>query len=159
MRYLFAIIPLLYLQTACSQLVKVVKDSRPKNTELNDSTDIIVCGIVPEASVDWGKWTAYLNDNLVLDEASLDSIPAGTYTVLIQFVVDSKGKISDVLVLKDPGHGLGQRVANAISHYEELWEPAKLNGSTTFSYRTNPITFIVEEAEDCEDELPAGSML
>ena len=160
MRYLLAIILLLYLQTACSQPEKEVKDSSLKNTELNDSKGIIFCGIGPEASVDWEEWTAYLNNNLVLDEASLDTIPAGTYKVFIQFVVDIKGRISDVSVLKDPGYGLGKRTMNVISRYKGHWHPVEFNSRATPSYRTQPVTFTVEEDDDeCEEQLSGELIL
>jgi hypothetical protein len=112
------------------------------------------------ATIDRKEWEGYLMNNLVLDDRSLDTIPAGIYTVFIHFVIDKKGKIGDVAVFKDPGFGLGQRVKKVLDKYQGAWRPAKLNGRLMSSYQAQRITFIVEEAdEDCEESLPGGLIL
>ena len=129
-----------------------------ENDQDNDSA--IICDIPPEPEVDRKKWVDYLTKSLELDSASLDTIPAGTYTVLAQFTIDEKGNLKDVCVLKDPGFGLSQRVIKVISNCRGLWKPSIYLGRVTKNYRSQPITFIVEKDEDeCEKKIPAGLIL
>ncbi len=121
-----------------------------------DISDLLAQCNEEEASIDRNEWETYLRNNLVLDDLSMDTIPAGTYTVFVRLVIDKKGSINDVSVLKDPGYGLGQRVKRALQQYTGRWQPAKLNGHTIISRRIQPVTFIVEEAEEC---IPAELIL
>jgi hypothetical protein len=169
MRGSFIILLMISLVSGCLKVRDYALESHSKyidpstnNSEENiDTTDnsqsIITCGLI-EAEPNQEEWTAYLNANLVLNDMSLDTIPAGTYKVCIQFIVDNKGKISNVSVVKNPGHGLGQRVANVILGYKGHWEPAG-EAHPVKSYRLQPVTFIVEEEKECENELPAGAIL
>jgi hypothetical protein len=125
-----------------------------------DNDSAIICDFPPEPEVDRKKWITYLTSRLELDSASLDTIPAGTYTVLVQFTIDEKGNLKDVCVLKDPGYGLSQRVVKVISNCPGLWKPSTFRGRVTKSYRNQPITFIVEKDEDeCEKKISAGLIL
>ena len=117
----------------------------------------ITCYIPEEASVDLEKWKTYLNDSLVLDDASLDTIPPGRYTVFVQFEVGEKGKLCNISILKEPGYGLGERVKKVISTCIGIWNPVIAeNGQIAPNYRKQPLTFVIEES--CE-ELSAGFML
>jgi hypothetical protein len=162
MRSLFIIQFLFFLLPGCLNVRKVVKEYDPKKNHAatRNSDDIIICEFPIEARVNKEEWTAYLNKNLVLNDASLDTIPTGTYTVFVQFTIDKKGRIGDVMILRDPGYGLGRRVANVVLKFKDKWEPAEQNGQFIKSYRRQPITFIVEEEkEGCENEIPTGLML
>jgi hypothetical protein len=145
------IIVILFPAFALSQSSK-----EPPDSDLN--IPILYC-IEDAATVDLNEWSAYLTKSLVLNDSSLDTIPAGTYTVRIQFVIDKKGKINNVSVQEDPGHGLGQRVVKAIADYTGTWQPEKDDGRAVSSYHVQPITFIVEEPDNCEEELPASAIL
>lgn len=61
--------------------------------------------------------------------------------VLIQFVVNEDGKLSDVAVLKDIGAGCGEEVRKIIKECPYIWTPAKSNGNPVKSYFTMPFTF------------------
>lgn len=147
MRCLFLISVLLSLFSGCSKFEENNKRVSEKiiQSDTQDSGDVIICEFPTEPETNIQEWTTYLQNNLILDDASLDTIPAGTYTVLVQFVIDDKGKIRDVSIMKDPGYGLGQRGVKAIEHYEGLWDPSI---EDEISYRRQPITFIVEEDDE-----------
>ena len=150
MRCLFLISVLLSLVSGCSKLEENSKKNSEQSiqSETEDSGDVIICEIPIEAETNIQEWRAYLQNSLILDDASLDTIPAGTYTVVVQFVIDDKGKIRDVTIMKDAGYGLGQRGVKAIEHYEGLWKPSIQDGRATISYRRQPITFLVEEDDE-----------
>ena len=69
--------------------------------------------------------------------------PAGSYTVIIQFVVDMDGSISDIKALTNHGYGLEQEAIRVIKKATK-WEPAFQNGRHVKAYRKQPITFRVE---------------
>ena len=69
--------------------------------------------------------------------------PAGSYTVIIQFVVDTDGSISDIKALTNHGYGLEQEAIRVIKKATK-WEPAFQNGRHVKAYRKQPITFQVE---------------
>ena len=145
-------------------LISNIKNSIANQTpdtlpEINEIGFMMGCIEIP-AKPNFNEWASYLQNKLVLDDSSLSLIPPACYTVIIQFVIDKEGKIRDVSIWKDPGYGLGQRAAQAVSNYPGKWEPATLNGRLIKSYRKQPITFLVEkEDEKCKEPLPANLIL
>jgi protein TonB len=136
-----------------------IRDSNArKNPTETEEALFINCG--PDASVNPEEWIAYLNNNLVLDDTLLDTIPANKYIVVVQFMIDTKGRICDVEIRKDPGYGLGKKVMDVVSQFKGHWQPAASNGRAIKSYHMQPVTFIVEEAEkECEEPMPADYLL
>jgi protein TonB len=82
------------------------------------------------------KWRQYLERNLRVDS----DIPEGTYAVLIQFVVDRDGNISDVIALTDHGYGMEDEAKRVIKRGPK-WNPAIQNGREVKAYRKQLITF------------------
>jgi protein TonB len=82
------------------------------------------------------KWRQYLERNLRVD----DQVPEGTYAVLIQFVVDKDGNISDVIALTDHGYGMEDEAKRVIKRGPK-WNPAIQNGREVKAYRKQLITF------------------
>ena len=100
-----------------------------------------------------------MDRNLELDSASLDTIPEGCYEVVVQFIIDKEGTISDVKIQKDPGYGLGKKIVNVLSGYKG-WKPAQRNGRPVRSFQRQPIIFILEnEEEECRALLTSELIL
>jgi periplasmic protein TonB len=99
-----------------------------------------------EASFPGGdaKWRQYLQKNLRGDVASENGAPAGTYSVVVQFIVDKEGNISDVKALTSYGYGLEDEAVRVIKKGPK-WVPAIQNGRNVKAYRRQPVTFLVEE--------------
>ena len=109
---------------------KVVKDEGP-------------VGIVEiEAKFD-GNWLRFLERNLNGEVPVNNDAPAGSYTVIIQFVVDTDGSISEITALTNHGYGLEQEAIRVIKKATK-WEPAFQNGHHVKAWRKQPITFRVE---------------
>ncbi len=123
-----------------------------------DSNLAFFCILEEDATIDTEKWKSYLVENLALDSLETNKIPSGTYRLIAQFIIDKDGRISSVKVLNDPGYGLGSKVSQVLCANKILWTPAKRNGRIVKNYGTQPITFIIDEEEYCE-ELPKGFML
>ena len=89
------------------------------------------------------KWRQYLEKNCRAEVATDQGAPEGTYTTLIQFVVDKEGNISDVRALTNHGYGMEEEAMRAIKKGPR-WEPAVQNGRQVKAYRKQPITFQVQ---------------
>lgn len=72
--------------------------------------------------------------------------PEGIYTVIVQFVVDKYGQISDIKALTNHGYGMEEEVIRVIKKSPN-WEPAMLGGKPVKAYRKQPVTFQVTVEE------------
>jgi protein TonB len=97
-----------------------------------------------EASFPGGdaKWRQYLERNCNGQVATDNGAPEGTYTTVVQFVVDKEGNISDVRALTNHGYGMEEEAMRAIKKGPK-WNPAIQNGRQVKAYRKQPITFAV----------------
>jgi len=91
-----------------------------------------------------GAWRKFLERNLRGDVASENGAPSGTYTVVVQFVVDKEGNVSDVKALTSHGYGMEDEAVRVIKKGPQ-WKPAIQNGRNVKAYRRQPITFQIEE--------------
>ena len=96
-----------------------------------------------EAHTNEKAWANHINKQTQLPDSALKNIPAGTYKISIQFVIDVHGNIGQIKALNDPGYGLAKRALNAVSSYEREWEPGNQCGRNVKAYRTQQIVFIV----------------
>ena len=91
-------------------------------------------------------WRRYLERNLNRDIPVQNGAPFGTYTVLVSFVVDRNGFISDVKAENDPGYGTKEEAVRVIKNGPN-WEPAVQNGRTVNYKHVQNIVFVVAEGE------------
>lgn len=97
-----------------------------------------------EASFPGGEreWKKYLERNLDANVPIDNGAPEGTYTVIVQFIVDKEGNISDVKALSNKGYGMEDEAIKIIKKGPK-WTPAIQNGRNVKAYRKQPITFLV----------------
>lgn len=91
-----------------------------------------------------GNWEKFLLRNLNPQTPIDNDAPVGMYTVVIQFVVDLDGTVSDLRALTNHGYGLEQEAIRVLKK-AKTWEPAIQNGRKVKAYRKQPITFQVTE--------------
>ncbi len=91
-------------------------------------------------------WAKYLKNNLNGNTPSDNSAPAGSYTVIVRFVVAKDGTISDVVAETSHGFGMEQEAVKVIKKGPK-WKPAEQNGNIVKAYRRQPITFLVMDQE------------
>jgi Gram-negative bacterial TonB protein C-terminal len=89
-------------------------------------------------------WLAFLEKHLDAAVPANRKAPAGTYTVLIQFVVDKQGTITEPKALTHHGYGMEEEVIRLL-RISPKWIPAIQNGRPVRAYRKQPVTFQVEE--------------
>lgn len=97
-----------------------------------------------EASFPGGDaaWRKYLEKNLDASIPVKNNAPEGTYTVIVQFIVDKEGNISEVKALTKHGYGMEAEVIRVIRKGPK-WSPAIQDGRMVKAYRKQPVTFMV----------------
>ncbi|MEO6252933.1 MAG: M56 family metallopeptidase [Ferruginibacter sp.] len=87
-------------------------------------------------------WSKYLQANLKVNTAVDNGAKAGKYTVVLKFIVNVDGSLSDIKCETDPGYGI---CAEAIRFIKSAprWQPAIQNGNKVSAYLKQPITFVI----------------
>lgn len=89
-------------------------------------------------------WTKYLERNLNRDLPVNNGAPPGKYTVIVSFIVDKNGGISEVQAENDPGYGTKDEAVRVIKKGPS-WKPAVQNGRNVIYRHKQSITFMVSE--------------
>ncbi|RPD46610.1 MULTISPECIES: energy transducer TonB [Chitinophagaceae] len=89
-------------------------------------------------------WRRFLERNLNASTPVDNGAPPGSYQVVVQFIVDKTGSVSDVKALTKHGYGMEDEAVKVIKRGPK-WVPAIQNGRNVNAYRKQPITFVVAE--------------
>lgn len=90
------------------------------------------------------EWNRFLQRSLNSDIPTENGAPAGAYTVIVSFLVDTEGKVSDVKAENDPGYGTKDEAVRVIKRGPK-WVPANQNGKAVIYRHKQSITFKVTE--------------
>lgn len=88
-------------------------------------------------------WVSFLEKNLNRDLPAKEGAPVGRYQVSVSFLIDTVGRVSDIVLEKDPGYGAGKEVKRIIRLSDKKWIPAYDKGKTVLYRHTQSITFVV----------------
>ena len=97
----------------------------------------------PGGSDGWGK---YLNKNLNVDLPVKNGAPAGIYTVVLNFVVQSNGEVTNVETINNPGYGTESEAIRVIEKGPK-WIPAEQNGKKVNYLVKQTIVFNVSDKD------------
>jgi len=111
--------------------------------KINDASDAPFKKVEVEARFD-GNWEKFLLKNMISTVPVDNGAPVGVYRVVIQFVVDQEGNVSDMKALTNHGYGMEQEAIRVLKKADK-WIPANQNGRPVKAYRIQPITFEVIE--------------
>ena len=122
------------------------KGTQVVEVKVADDENKIFTKVEVEASYPGGEsaWRNYLMKTLNGNTPVDNGAGAGTFTVIVKFVVSKDGSLSDVSCENDPGFGMCQEAIRVIKKTKQ-WVPAIQNGRNVNAYRRQPITFLVEE--------------
>jgi protein TonB len=87
-------------------------------------------------------WLRYLNKNLRYPDDAVTNEIQGT--VVVQFIVDKEGNVSDVQAIAGPDNGGLREEAVRVIKKSGKWTPAIQNGRQVKSYKKQPIVFRLE---------------
>ncbi|HEV8270648.1 MAG TPA: energy transducer TonB [Chitinophagaceae bacterium] len=90
-------------------------------------------------------WRKFLEKNLNPDIPVKNRAPEGTYQVIVQFIVDKEGQITDIKPLTRFGFGMEEEVIRILKN-SPRWTPAFQFGRNVKAYRRQPITFVVSRS-------------
>lgn len=122
-------------------LVEPTKIEDPKGIieeKVKDDTPFTVV----EVDAKYEGWEKFLRQNLNGEVPAENGAPAGRYTVVMQFVVDVDGTVSNIQALTAHGYGMEQEAMRVLKRAKK-WTPAYQNKSYVKAYRKQPITFEV----------------
>jgi hypothetical protein len=91
-------------------------------------------------------WRKYLEKNLDPNVPVEQGAPIGIYTIIVQFIVDKTGSISNIKTLTNFGYGMEQEVIRIIQK-SPAWTPASQDNRNVKAYRKQPVTFVIEDDE------------
>lgn len=97
-------------------------------------------------------WRSYLEYNLNMRDVVNRKPPGGAYTVMVQFIIEKDGSLSDIKALSNHGYGMEDEAVRVIK-YSKKWIPATKYGLPVKSYKKQPIIFSIQE-----DISPISSM-
>lgn len=129
---------------------KTVKEIRVNGEVAQDDDNKVFEKMEIEPSFPGGvtAWRKFLSENINATVPVDSGSTAGTFTVVLQFIVDKKGNISDIKPTTKLGFGMEQECIRVMK-LSPNWIPARQNGQVVKAYRKQPFTFmIVEEVED-----------
>jgi protein TonB len=111
----------------------------PKKVE--DDADKIFNKVEIESSFPGGDgaWARFLNKNLHYPDEALNMEIQGT--VMVQFVVDQQGNVSDVQAVSGPTEGGLREEAVRVIKKSGKWTAAIQNGRQVKSYKRQPVGF------------------
>ena len=89
-------------------------------------------------------WVKYLKRNLRADVPVENGAPTGRLTVVVSFLVDKEGNISEVKSENDPGYGTAAEAVRVIQRGPK-WQPAVQNGRNVIYRQKQTVTFDVAE--------------
>jgi protein TonB len=114
--------------------------SQPRPAENPDSVFI---GVQIESTYTGGipAWQRFLRKNFVVPEEAISGQVSGT--VVVQFIVDKKGEVSDVQAISGPD--LLKAEAVRVIRKSGKWNVAIQNGRPVNSYKKQPITIQVSD--------------
>jgi periplasmic protein TonB len=90
------------------------------------------------------EWSKFLERTLNTEIPIENGAPAGRYTVLVSFLVDKEGNVSEIQALNDPGYGTAAEAIKVIKKSKQ-WIPAIQNGRNVTYRQKQSITFVVNE--------------
>ena len=88
-------------------------------------------------------WRTYLERNLNVEVPGNNKAPAGTYTLILKYMVSKDGTIKNIEIENYIGYGMEQECIRILNKSPK-WIPAKQYGRPVNAYRRQPITFVVQ---------------
>ena len=112
----------------------------------DDDDGIIFRKVEIESSYPAGieAWRRFLVKNFHVPEEAVDQQAGGTTaTILVQFIVDKEGDVSEVHAIS--GSDALRKEAERVIKKSGKWDPAIQNGRKVSSYKTQPIVVQISE--------------
>jgi len=128
-----------------AQPIETINTGAPKELIREEKIDVnMPVQILAQFPGGISAWIKYLEHNLRQNIPVNNGAPAGDYQVIVSFIVDKDGTISQVNAENDPGYGIAAEAVRVIQKSGK-WVPAVQNGRNVTYRQKQPITFRVSE--------------
>lgn len=109
-----------------------------KGVEPDDNTIYAGAGLQVQPQFPGGidVLRSYVGNNFQTPDVDKDM----SVRIIVSFVVEKDGSMTDIKVLKDPGYGLGKEAVRVLKSMKKKWEPGIQNGKAVRSTFTLPIS-------------------
>jgi protein TonB len=97
----------------------------------------------PDAETGWSR---FLERNLRPYVTAEHNAPDGNYTVIVSFVINEEGYMSDVYALNDPGYGTAEEAIRVLKK-SPRWVPAMIDNKPVQYRTTQAVTFSISGAK------------
>lgn len=122
-----------------SQLLLVAQADSPKQ--------IVFSKVQSEPEFEGGQsaWRSFLKSNLKAGVPFANRAPAGRYTVIICFIVNTDGSLTDIEAETKHGYGM-EKEAIRVLKLSPAWRPAMQDDKPIKARRRQPFVFAVSES-------------
>lgn len=115
----------------------------PKSTQTEDPNEVHIA--VSEPANYPGGMMAFNQD--FIQNFEVPEIEGESVRVILQFIIEKDGSVSESKIVKDPGNGVGEAALTALAKTKK-WIPARDKGKVVRSQFTLPITVQLEVPEE-----------
>lgn len=128
-----------------SFFVSVAVQSYAQTADTTSHSDSVYTSVMVEARFPGGAkgWQTFLEQTLKVNTPVKHRAPAGSYNVLVSFLVLKNGTVTEAEVLNDPGYGCAQEAVRVLKKNPK-WNPATINGAPVVYRQKQSITFLVD---------------
>jgi hypothetical protein len=106
------------------------------------NSDNVIVQIPAEFPGGQKGWINYLEKSVDTDLPVRKGAPVGKYSVVVSFIVDKEGIITDIKAENDPGYGTKEEAIRVIKNGPK-WVPATQNGRNVIYRQRQAIVFLV----------------
>lgn len=82
----------------------------------------------------------HINSNFVIPKVKENM----TARIYVSFVIEKDGSMSNIKVLRDPGHGLGNEAVRVLKEIDKKWTPGEMDGKTVRASYNLPIAINIK---------------
>jgi protein TonB len=113
-----------------------------KGVEAEDNGVYVSAGlqVQPEYPGGMAAFNEYVHRNFNVPEVDRDM----NARIIVSFIVEKDGSLTDIKVLKDPGFGLGKEAIRVLKSMKKKWSPGVQNGKNVRASFTLPIAINIK---------------
>jgi periplasmic protein TonB len=143
MKKILVLLFLLFSVQTFAQKTKVKTTTKKVKKKVVEE-DIIFTRVPTEAEFVGGDsaWNVFVQKNLIADVAKKNGAPAGKYTAIIKFIIDTDGSLSNFAIVTNPGYGTAEEAIRLLKTSPN-WIPLRSGDIKLKFVRRQPITFVV----------------
>ncbi len=121
----------------CTQLFGMAQADSAKD-------NVVFSKIQADAQFDGGKnaWNKFLKSNLKAGVPFANNAPAGRYVVIVRFLVNTDGTLSDFAAETKHGYGMEKEVLRVLK-LSPPWKPAMQNDRPVKALKRVPVVFML----------------